>query len=166
MTEQRMSERHFVRFLTLCKTLFMMIAGALLMAGCSHGTKETAAQPTVDTTLAQNAAAITPSTLPLTYEQREGKYFYDRYCAVCHGDKGAGDGFNAFNLDPKPHSFADSSYFAAISDASFQQVIALGGRGVNKSVLMPSYGATLHRRDISYVVAYLRTFAHSVNPAQ
>jgi len=160
-----MSEPLFVRFLTLSKTLFL-IAGALLMVGCSHGTKESAAQPTADTTLAQNPAAITSSALPLTYEQREGKYFYDRYCAVCHGDKGAGDGFNAFNLDPKPHSFADSSYFAAISDASLQQVIALGGRGVNKSVLMPAYGATLRQRDISYVVAYLRTFVQGVSPAR
>jgi len=151
--------------LVLGKTLFTLV-GVLLMVGCSHRAQELAANGARDTTLAQNAAAIAPSAPPLTYEQRQGKYFYDRYCLVCHGDKGAGDGFNAFNLDPKPHSFADSSYFAAISDASLEQVIELGGRGVNKSVLMPSYGATLNGRDISYVVACLRTFAQSVNPSQ
>jgi mono/diheme cytochrome c family protein len=160
-----MNERLFKGSLALSKIL-IMIAAVLVLAGCSRTVKKPAAQTAADSTLAQQVAVPSPSVLPLTYEQRQGKYFYDKYCAVCHGDKGAGDGFNSFNLDPKPHSFADSAYFAAISDASLARVIETGGRGVNKSVLMPSYGATLNQRDVSYVVAYLRTFAEPVNSAQ
>ena len=37
---------------------------------------------------------------PTQYELRLGKDVYQSYCIGCHGDSGAGDGFNAFNLDP------------------------------------------------------------------
>jgi len=102
---------------------------------------------------------ISPSN---TYEQRQGKYLYLKYCAVCHGDEGGADGFNTYNLDPKPHSLADSSYVAALSDGSLTQVIGLGGRGVNKSVLMPAYGWTLSEAQISYLVSYVRVLARNV----
>lgn len=160
-----MNKRFFKVSRALGETL-LVIAAALVLVGCSRTEKKPAAQTALDTTLAQQNALTSAPVIPLTYEQRQGKYFYDRYCAVCHGEKGAGDGFNSFNLDPKPHSFADSAYFAAISDASLEQVISAGGRGVNKSVLMPSYGATLNKRDISYVVAYLRTLARSISSPQ
>jgi mono/diheme cytochrome c family protein len=93
-----------------------------------------------------------------SFVERQGKQLFDHYCAVCHGAKGEGDGFNSYNLDPKPHSLADSAYVAALSDATLAQVIALGGRGVNKSVLMPAYQNTLNQDKISYLVVYIRTF--------
>ncbi|MEE9170069.1 MAG: c-type cytochrome [bacterium] len=43
------------------------------------------------------------------YAERKGKHLYAHYCAVCHGASGEGDGFNAFNLDPRPRNLADSS---------------------------------------------------------
>jgi len=33
----------------------------------------------------------------LTYEQQQGKILYTKYCSVCHGEQGKGDGFNAYN---------------------------------------------------------------------
>jgi mono/diheme cytochrome c family protein len=138
----------------------------LLMIGCSHKMKEPAARQKPDSTLAQGQGASILPAVRLTYEQGQGKYLYDKECAVCHGDKGGGDGFNAYNLDPKPQNLADSAYAAALTDASLEQIIAQGGRGVNKSVLMPAYRWTLNRRQISYLVAYLRTFAQNGNAAQ
>jgi len=96
--------------------------------------------------------------LKYSFAERQGKQLFEHYCAVCHGAQGVGDGFNSYNLDPKPHSLADSAYVAALSDATLAQVIALGGRGVNKSVLMPAYQQTLNQDQISYLVAYIRTF--------
>jgi mono/diheme cytochrome c family protein len=82
-----------------------------------------------------------------------------KYCAVCHGKEGKGDGFNAFNLDPRPRDFSDSAYMAALSDAQILQTISGGGRSVNKSPLMPSYGGTIDNRQARYVAAYVRAFS-------
>lgn len=94
-----------------------------------------------------------------SFAERQGRRLYERYCAVCHGVTGEGDGFNAFNLDPRPRSLADSAYVEALSDETLAQTIALGGRGVNKSVLMPAYLNTLTQDQIRYVVAYIRALS-------
>ena len=36
-----------------------------------------------------------------TYAERQGKQLFEQYCAICHGQSGEGDGFNAYNLNPK-----------------------------------------------------------------
>ncbi len=96
------------------------------------------------------------TSVSLTFEQQQGKDLFGHYCAVCHGDQGAGDGFNSYNLDPKPHSLADSAYMAAFSDRNLEEVISRGGRGVNMSPEMPAYGGTLSTLEIAYVTAFVR----------
>ena len=92
----------------------------------------------------------------LSYEERQGKHIYMKYCAVCHGTEGKGDGFNAYNLDPKPRDFTDSTYMRALSDSRLLETIGEGGRGVNKSPLMPMWGVTLSKDEIGKVVQYVR----------
>ena len=92
-----------------------------------------------------------------TYEQRQGRHLFLKYCAVCHGTEGKGDGFNAFNLDPKPRDFTDVRYMSALSDARLMETIIQGGRGVNRSVLMPSWGGRLTTSEQTYVTAYVRS---------
>lgn len=94
----------------------------------------------------------------LGYEEHQGKYIYLKYCAVCHGMEGKGDGFNSYNLDPKPRDFTDSTYMKTLSDARLIETISQGGRGVNKSPLMPTWGTTISRDGIFNVVQYLRAF--------
>jgi len=94
-----------------------------------------------------------------TYAERRGQRLFAQYCAICHGPSGQGDGFNAYNLDPRPHDFSDAAYMGAISDQSLAEVIAQGGRGVNKSILMPAYANTLTRRDIGDLVGFIRVLA-------
>ncbi len=98
------------------------------------------------------------ATHPMTYEQRQGKYVYTKYCAVCHGNEGKADGFNTFNLDPKPRDLTEQHYLSEFSDARLIQIIRDGGRGANKSPVMPPYGWTLGKDDIAYVAAFVRTF--------
>ncbi|MFQ5799736.1 MAG: c-type cytochrome [Bacteroidota bacterium] len=99
--------------------------------------------------------------MPVSYEQRQGRYLYMKYCAVCHGEQGEGDGFNSFNLDPKPRDFTDADYMNALSDARLAETISQGGRGVSRSVLMPSWGGRLSKEEIEFLVSYLRLFGKS-----
>ena len=91
------------------------------------------------------------------YDEREGKKLFEHYCSVCHGTKGKGDGFNSYNLNPKPHSFADSSYMSKLSDSYLKQVISFGGQSMNKSVLMPAYSNTLSEVETDRVISFIRT---------
>ncbi|MBU0558143.1 MAG: cytochrome c [Bacteroidetes bacterium] len=92
------------------------------------------------------------------YDQRKGKRLFEHYCSVCHGVGGAGDGFNSYNLDPKPKSFRDSVYMSNLSDANLLQIITLGGQSTNKSTLMPAYSHTLSEIQIERLVKFIRTF--------
>ena len=87
-----------------------------------------------------------------------GKQLFEQYCVVCHGQSGEGDGFNAYNLNPKPHSLSDSTYMRALSSETLTETISFGGKGINKSVLMPAYQNTLSKTQISNVVVYIETF--------
>lgn len=93
-----------------------------------------------------------------TYTERQGKQLFEQYCVVCHGQNGEGDGFNAYNLNPKPHSLADSTYMKPLSGETLTEVISFGGKGVNKSVMMPAYQNTLVKTQISNLVGYIETF--------
>ncbi len=99
--------------------------------------------------------------MQLTYEQRQGKQIYSKYCAVCHGIEGKGDGFNSFNLDPKPRDFSDTRYMNALSEERLFQTVDGGGRSVNKSPLMPTWGGRLSKEEIEFVAAYIHTFGKS-----
>jgi len=101
------------------------------------------------------------SSRSITYEERQGKQLYIKYCSVCHGQEGEGDGFNAFNLDPKPRDFTDSTYMNSLSGERLIETITEGGRGVNRSPLMPSWNGRLSGMEIEYIVSYIRRFSDS-----
>lgn len=98
-----------------------------------------------------------------TYTERQGNRLFEQYCVVCHGQSGEGDGFNAYNLNPRPHSLTDSTYMRALSNETLTEIISFGGKGVNKSVLMPAYQNTLSKTQISNVVVYIRTFTQTIS---
>lgn len=93
----------------------------------------------------------------LNTSERRGKYFFDKYCVVCHGKYGKGDGFNSYNLLPKPIDLSDSLYLAANTNSFLYQMIALGGRGVNRSSQMPAYRYTLKENEIHNIIGYIRS---------
>jgi mono/diheme cytochrome c family protein len=92
-----------------------------------------------------------------SYEARLGRDVFLHYCATCHGDAGAGDGFNAYNLDPHPRDLSDQGFQKTKTDAQLADTIRRGGAGVGLSSLMPPWGRTLTERQVGEVVLYMRS---------
>lgn len=92
-----------------------------------------------------------------SYEMRLGREIFRHYCQTCHGETGAGDGFNAFNLDPRPRDLSDPAFQKKKSDAELADAIRRGGSGVGLSPLMPPWGRTLSAQQIDQAVLYLRS---------
>jgi mono/diheme cytochrome c family protein len=123
----------------------VLLAVTLVLCGCSP-------RP------ARKAAAGRPASTPLSYEMRLGRATYQHYCQNCHGETGAGDGFNAFNLDPRPRDLSEASFQKKKTDAELADAIQRGGSGVGLSSMMPPWGHTLTREQVNEVVLYLRSF--------
>ncbi len=136
--------------------LFAVIMSVMLLMSC--GEKDSTPQQSEGT---KNTLQTSPKIDEvgefrlLSYEQRQGRQLYLKYCSVCHGEQGKGDGFNAFNLNPKPRDFTDAAYMNALSDVRVAETISQGGRGVNRSPLMPSWGGRMSKKEIAYVVDYI-----------
>jgi mono/diheme cytochrome c family protein len=101
------------------------------------------------------AAAVPPK--PTRYELQLGKEVYQQYCVGCHGDTGAGDGFNAFNLDPHPRDLGDPAFQKSKSNADLADAVRRGGAGVGLTALMPPWGHTIDARHVDAVVLYIRS---------
>jgi mono/diheme cytochrome c family protein len=106
----------------------------------------------------RSAASVSPPAAP-PYEQRLGKGVFIHYCQACHGETGAGDGFNAFNLNPRPRDLSDAAFHKKKTDAELADTVRRGGAGVGLSPLMPPWGNTLSRRQVDEVVRYVRGLA-------
>lgn len=90
-----------------------------------------------------------------------GQELYSRYCSVCHGLTGEGDGFNAYNLDPKPRTFTDSAFVARLDSTLIVEAIINGGGAVGFSAKMPPWGNTLTREDIELVASHVIRLSQS-----
>lgn len=94
---------------------------------------------------------------------RSGQAIYGRYCAVCHGTEGEGDGFNAYNLQSNfgtpPTAFTDSTVWKDLDLKTARTAVALGGKAVGRSQYMPPWGETLSPQEIEDVLAYIRSLA-------
>lgn len=89
-----------------------------------------------------------------------GRRVFERECAVCHGAKGGGDGFNAYNLQAlgaRPRDLSDPLYQDAAGDYEIERAIRLGGYAIGRSRLMPPYGRTLSDAEIGALVARIRS---------
>jgi len=130
----------------------LSLAIALLaLAACSRKTEPVQSE--------QASTGSAPS-----YEVRLGRDVFAHYCATCHGDAGAGDGFNAYNLDPRPRDLSDPTFQQQKTDAQLTDTIRRGGAGVGLSSLMPPWGRTLTERQVAEVVLYVRSL-REVPPA-
>jgi mono/diheme cytochrome c family protein len=98
-------------------------------------------------------------TLPLDYNQDQGKRIFYQQCVWCHSDTTPAGPSNRSNVSPDPPLMNDGSILNKESDASLKKIIFLGGSGVGKSAMMPPYGGTLTDEDIDDLIAYIRVIA-------
>lgn len=93
-----------------------------------------------------------------------GPTLYSRYCAVCHGSQGRGDGPNARHLPVRPARHADPRYMSRRSDDRLFDAIYSGGYPLGRSVAMPAYGETLTRAEVWSLVRHLRQLCRCAGP--
>lgn len=89
----------------------------------------------------------------------KGHEIFSRYCTPCHGESGAGDGYNAHHLDPHPRDLTDSEedYMAKLDNEEILEVLKVGGYGVELAGTMPAWGKVFSEEELWSVVAYVRT---------
>ena len=103
--------------------------------------------------------ALAPSSLA---QAPAGKATYDKWCAGCHGDKGAGDGDGATAMLPRPRDFTRGVYKIRTTasgeiptDDDLMYAIAEGMPGT----AMPAWKAKLSEQERRDLVAYLKRFS-------
>ncbi|MEN8250489.1 MAG: cytochrome c [Bacteroidota bacterium] len=93
-----------------------------------------------------------------TYNERLAGHSYEKYCVVCHGIEGKGNGFNAEFLDTRPADFTDLEYMNLLSHEYLVQAISEGGQAIYKSPLMPVWGNTLTSDEVQRLATYVSNF--------
>ena len=109
--------------------------------------------PAADQPAGANSATAHKETLA------RGKQMYAQYCASCHGDAGKGDGPGGANLAVKPQDLSVGAVMNPLPDQFLHRIIADGPQSVGLSALMPPFRPQLGDRQISEIIAYIRTLA-------
>src|SRR2546430_13936431 len=91
-----------------------------------------------------------------------GKAVYVKWCAGCHGDKGAGDGPAASRMLPRPREFTGAIYKVRTTASgqlpTDQDVLRSIDEGL-PGTAMPAWKDRLSERERSDVSAYLKTLS-------
>src|SRR5438552_2567979 len=91
-----------------------------------------------------------------------GKAVYVKWCAGCHGDKGAGDGPAASRMLPRPRDFTGAIYKVRTTASgqlpTDQDVLRSIDEGL-PGTAMPAWKDRLSERERRDVLAYLKTFS-------
>lgn len=98
-------------------------------------------------------------TVPLGYQEAQGKRVFYQYCVWCHADASPAGPSNRSNLTPVPPVLNDGSVLNGQSDEYLQNIIALGGSALGKSPMMPPYGQTLKPEEIRAVISFVRAIS-------
>jgi len=141
----------------------VLAAATLVLAGC--GSRETGRRRSAGADSSFAAMAFQRGRSSEDLSLARGRVLFTRYCAICHGESGGGDGFNAYNLkaafDVAPTAFGDSAVFGALSEDSALAAIRDGGPAVGKSPAMPPWGHTLTAGEIVDVWQYVRSLVRT-----
>jgi DMSO reductase family type II enzyme heme b subunit len=93
---------------------------------------------------------------------QDGKAVYEKWCAGCHGDTGAGDGFASKAMLPHPRDFTKGIYKIRTTasgeiptDADLRHVVEVGMPGT----AMPEWKTRLSDAEIGAVVQYIKSFS-------
>jgi mono/diheme cytochrome c family protein len=89
---------------------------------------------------------------------------YQIACSQCHGISGNGLGLNSSFLAQEPRNHTSAKEMEKLSNEHLFKVIKFGGISVDKSTLMPAWGALIKDQDIDALVLYLRQLSNTENP--
>lgn len=89
---------------------------------------------------------------------KAGQALFAQRCAMCHGEKGAGDGALAATMPEgqKPRNLTTGANKYATDDAKLKEIIQKGGAGVGLSVMMPGQ-PDLNDVQIGDLVAFINS---------
>jgi mono/diheme cytochrome c family protein len=115
----------------------------------------------------EDVVQVTPQAppAPTSGSETDGAALYARHCAACHGDNGAGDGWNAPTLPVQPTAHADSEAMSARTDDALFDAIYAGAFVLDGSPRMPPFGLLLSRPQIRTLVAHIRELCQCAQPA-
>lgn len=106
--------------------------------------------------------AVRPGRRPAPHEAPGGARLYREWCAMCHGETGAGDGPVGRRLDPRPRDFTAGLYQLRTTasgelptDADLRRVIDEGIPGT----AMPGWKNRLTAWARDSLVAYVKSFS-------
>jgi len=141
----------------------LLVVSLLMTAASFHGCHKAGTGP------ASQAAAgsydtetdwtDSQKTIPLGYQEAQGKRVFYQYCVWCHADASPAGPSNRSNLTPMPALLNDGSVLNSQNGDYLQNLITLGGSAVGKSAMMPPYGKTLTPDEIQSVIAFTRAVA-------
>jgi mono/diheme cytochrome c family protein len=95
----------------------------------------------------------------------DGPALYTRFCSVCHGGAGRGDGPNSGFMPVAPAAHADALAMSQRTDDVLFDTIASGGVVMNRHPFMPAYAETLRPEEIRALVQHIRALCHCVAPS-
>ena len=89
---------------------------------------------------------------------KAGQALFAQRCAMCHGEKGAGDGALAATMPEgqKPRNLTTGNNKYATDDAKLKEILQKGGAAVGLSVLMPAQ-ADLNDAQLGDLVAFVHS---------
>ena len=100
--------------------------------------------------------------LPSLLAAQQGKLVYDKWCAGCHGETGAGDGAAAKMMLPHPRDFTKGVYKIRTTasgeiptDDDIRHIVEVGMPGT----AMPEWKSRLSDAEIAAVVQYVKSFS-------
>jgi mono/diheme cytochrome c family protein len=131
--------------------LIMILSGLIFISGCGRKKQTAQADPLMDVFRRQAQEE------GLSRQQTQGKRLFIHYCATCHGDRGEGDGQNAYNLNPAPPNF--SQVLKANPPTYWRQIIEGGTAAIGRSPLCPPWSRELKGVQIDAIVSYLKVLA-------
>ena len=88
---------------------------------------------------------------------QDAKAVYQKECAKCHGDTGAGDGAMGQKLKDKPSNWhTGGGGLKDLDDAKIADSIKKGGGAIGRSKAMPAY-PKLSDAEVQGLVAYVKS---------
>jgi len=86
---------------------------------------------------------------------RKGRENYEKHCIVCHGDRGRGDGVNAYFLTPQPADLKGMSHIMTMTTDNYMYwTITEGGIPIDSD--MPAFKTVLSANEIWSVIHYIK----------